>query len=248
MKRLIVPLLLALLLLAGCAAGEKSAGGSAPAAEYHRIDQETARQMLAQEDDHVLVDVRRSDEYFAGHIPGAICIPNESIGDERPGELPNPGQTILIYCRTGNRSQQAAQKLAALGYTRVYDFGGIVDWTGETVSGQTLALTLEANPTTGFSWAAVQDPALFAVQSYYTAEPQTGPVSGAGGWQTLLLTPEGAGTVQLTVTYSRPWEPHDADPQFTCAVEVGADLSLTVTRDGTAEAAAAGFRPVIRIY
>ena len=80
---------------------------------------------------HIIVDVRRMDEFETGHIPGAICIPNESIGTEQPEDLPDLNQIILVYCRSGNRSKQAAQKLFDMGYTNVYEFGGIIDWTGE---------------------------------------------------------------------------------------------------------------------
>ena len=102
---------------------------------YTHIDQETAKQMMANEDGHVIVDVRSKDEYAAGHIPGAICIPNESITNTQPEELPDLDQVILVYCRSGNRSRQASQKLYDMGYTNVYEFGGINDWTGETVAG-----------------------------------------------------------------------------------------------------------------
>ena len=102
---------------------------------YTHIDQETAKQMMANEDGHVIVDVRSKDEYAAGHIPGAICIPNESITNTQPAELPDLNQVILVYCRSGNRSRQASQKLYDMGYTNVYEFGGINDWTGETESG-----------------------------------------------------------------------------------------------------------------
>ena len=92
---------------------------------------------MLREDGHVIVDVRRQDEYEAGHIPGAILIPNESIGTEPPKQLPDLDQIILVYCRSGNRSRQAARKLSAMGYTRVYEFGGINAWTGEIVTGET---------------------------------------------------------------------------------------------------------------
>ena len=82
----------------------------------------------------IVVDVRRQDEYDAGHIPGAILIPNESIGTQPPEELPDLDQIILIYCRSGNRSKQAAQKLSDMGYTNIYEFGGINTWTGEIVT------------------------------------------------------------------------------------------------------------------
>ncbi len=103
---------------------------------YTQIDQKTAKEMMLWDDGHVIVDVRRQDEYDAGHIPGAILIPNECIGTERPEQLPDLDQIILVYCRSGNRSKQAAQKLFDMGYTNIYEFGGINTWTGEIVSGE----------------------------------------------------------------------------------------------------------------
>ena len=134
MKRcLLIPAILMIALLAGCFSGQIM-DGPGMVNSYKRIDQETAKQMMAQDDGHVIVDVRRQDEYDAGHIPGAILIPNESIGTERPQALPDLSQIILIYCRSGNRSKQAAQKLFDMGYTRLYEFGGIITWTGEIVT------------------------------------------------------------------------------------------------------------------
>ena len=89
--------------------------------------------MMATDGTQIVVDVRTQEEYDYGHIPGAICIPNESIGDKQPAELPDLDQIILVYCRSGRRSKEASQKLADIGYTRVYEFGGIIDWTGEVV-------------------------------------------------------------------------------------------------------------------
>ncbi|MBE5969459.1 MAG: rhodanese-like domain-containing protein [Lachnospiraceae bacterium] len=98
---------------------------------YNQISQEEAKQMMTLDDGHVIVDVRRADEYKEGHIPGAILIPNESISSEQPKELPDLEQIILVYCRSGRRSKEAAEKLANIGYTNVYEFGGIIDWTGD---------------------------------------------------------------------------------------------------------------------
>ncbi len=133
----LVALILAVVfMLSGCAPGGSTVpqqitnAGEMPKLPYLQIDQETAKHMMEVEDDYVIVDVRRQDEYDAGHIPGAILIPNESITTERPEELPDLDQIILIYCRSGNRSKQAAQKLADLGYVNIYEFGGIMDWTG----------------------------------------------------------------------------------------------------------------------
>ena len=136
MKKMMILLLLCALTLTGCARQETGKEGNAmEKSTYTQIDQETAREMMLREDGHVIVDVRRQDEYDAGHIPGAILIPNESIGTERPEQLPDPDQILLVYCRSGNRSKQAAQKLFDMGYTNVYEFGGINTWTGEIVGG-----------------------------------------------------------------------------------------------------------------
>ena len=241
-------LLSSLLLLTGCTLKGQVMDGPDMVNSYQQIDQETAKQMMAQDDGHIVVDVRRPDEYESGHIPGAICIPNESIGTEQPEELPNRQQIILIYCRSGNRSKQASEKLFDMGYSNIYEFGGILDWTGEVATGQSLLLRVESNPTTGYSWQAEQDEELFDIQSLYTARPQSEPVSGAGGWQSFLLTPKTAGTARLSFTYSRPWEPGDADPQFAFGFEISEDLHITVTEDGSAEAAEQGYPLTLRIY
>ena len=78
-----------------------------------------------------MLDVRTQEEYNSGHIPGALCIPNEEILSTQPDELPDKEQLILVYCRSGNRSKQASEKLAAMGYTNIVEFGGIIDWDGE---------------------------------------------------------------------------------------------------------------------
>ncbi|MBQ1659689.1 MAG: rhodanese-like domain-containing protein [Clostridia bacterium] len=103
---------------------------------FTMISQDEAKEMMNKSDGHIIVDVRRQDEYDSGHIPGAILIPNESIEKKKPKQLPDTEQVILIYCRSGNRSKQAAQKLADMGYTNIYEFGGINTWTGEIVKGE----------------------------------------------------------------------------------------------------------------
>lgn len=90
-----------------------------------------AVEMMASESDYIILDVRRPDEFATGHIPNAINIPNESIGTDEISELPDKDQLILVYCRSGNRSKQASQKLVKLGYSNVVEFGGINDWKGE---------------------------------------------------------------------------------------------------------------------
>ena len=110
-------------LLAACGASSKPS--------YRKITADEAAQMLQEETGFVLLDVRTQEEYASGHIPGAICIPNETIGSEEIPELPDKDQLILVYCRSGNRSKQASQKLAEQGYTNVVEFGGINGWTGD---------------------------------------------------------------------------------------------------------------------
>ena len=100
---------------------------------YRQITADEAARMMQEGTDFVLLDVRTQEEYASGHIPGAICIPNETIGSEEIPELPDKDQLILVYCRSGNRSKQASQKLAEQGYTNVVEFGGINGWTGEIV-------------------------------------------------------------------------------------------------------------------
>ncbi len=98
---------------------------------YKQITMEEAKEIFKTPGDYLIVDVRRPDEFAGGHIPGAINVVNEEIGSEQPVNLPDLNQTLYVYCRSGNRSKQAATKLAAIGYTNIIEFGGILDWTGE---------------------------------------------------------------------------------------------------------------------
>ena len=101
-------------------------------AEYKKITAEESKERMDKDDKVVILDVRTEEEYQEGHVPGAIVIPNETISREPLEELPDMDQEILVYCRSGNRSAQAAKKLAEAGYTQVYDFGGIIDWPYDT--------------------------------------------------------------------------------------------------------------------
>ena len=98
---------------------------------YEQITQDEAKALIAEAENYIILDVRTEAEYAEGHIPGAICVPNETIGDQMPEELPDKDQLILVYCRSGNRSKQASEKLAKLGYTNIKEFGGINTWTGD---------------------------------------------------------------------------------------------------------------------
>ena len=98
---------------------------------YRQISVDEAIAMMAQETGYIILDVRRPNEFAAGHIPGAINIANESIGTAEIPELPDKDQLIMVYCRSGRRSKEAAEKMVKLGYTNIVEFGGILDWIGE---------------------------------------------------------------------------------------------------------------------
>ncbi len=99
---------------------------------YVSITMEEAGAIFAEPGDYIILDVRRADEFAEGHIPGAINVANEDIGAGHPAELPDLDRVIYVYCRSGRRSKEASSKLAALGYTNIYECGGIMDWDGET--------------------------------------------------------------------------------------------------------------------
>lgn len=132
MKRLI-PFLLVVIILSGCAA---SVGNENKNNDYRQITVTEAISLMNEEEGYIILDVRTQAEYEEKHIPGAICIPNETIGTDYIPELPDKEQLILVYCRSGNRSKQASEKLVKLGYSNIVEFGGIIDWPGDTVSGK----------------------------------------------------------------------------------------------------------------
>ena len=99
--------------------------------EYSKITPREAGDLMS--GDAVILDVRTQEEYDEGHIENAILLPDYEIGMKAEGLLTDKNQTILVYCRTGVRSERASKALLSMGYTKVYDFGGIVDWTGDIV-------------------------------------------------------------------------------------------------------------------
>ena len=136
--KLIPTILAALMLLVGCGGANstaKSGDATVKEAAYKQITQDEAKRLMAEESGYIILDVRTQEEYDAGHIPGAVCIPNEEISGKPPAALTDYDQLILVYCRSGNRSKQASQKLADMGFTCIYEFGGINTWTGEIVTG-----------------------------------------------------------------------------------------------------------------
>ena len=120
----IIPILAALSALTACASATNDG-------EYRQVSSAEAQKLMGSESDYIILDVRRADEYASGHIPGAINVANETIVDKEPKELPDKDQLILVYCRSGNRSKVAAEALVSLGYSEVYEFGGIHPWPYE---------------------------------------------------------------------------------------------------------------------
>lgn len=127
MKRMIMLLSSLLLLLTGC-------GGNAADGAYQQITQEEAKEMMDTQE-VIILDVREQDEYDSGHIPGAVLLPMGTIDEETAAEvIPEKDSMVLVYCRSGNRSKTASETLVGLGYTNIYEFGGINTWPYETES------------------------------------------------------------------------------------------------------------------
>ena len=102
--------------------------GSTSENTFMTISTEEAKDIIDSEENYIILDVRTEEEYKEGHITGAINLPNEEISIETTNNLTDKEQLILVYCRSGNRSKTASKKLVELGYTNIYDFGGINDW------------------------------------------------------------------------------------------------------------------------
>lgn len=146
----ITALLCAALPLTACGGGQPSpasadplsssappaSSAAAPLAEGSRkITPQEALAVMGGEEPFILLDVRTAEEYAEGYIEGAVLIPDAELRARAEAELPDKDALILVYCRSGRRSALAAAVLAELGYTRVLDFGGIIDWPYAVVSG-----------------------------------------------------------------------------------------------------------------
>lgn len=104
-------------------------------AEYIKLTPEEAKEMIDTED-VIILDVRTEEEFQQGHIEGAVLIPDYDLDKLAAEMLPDKEATILIYCRSGNRSKLASHLLIGMGYQNVYDFGGILDWRYGEVQGE----------------------------------------------------------------------------------------------------------------
>lgn len=127
MKRILSLFFSLLLLFTGC-------GGSTADNSYQQITQEEAKEMMDTQE-VIILDVREQNEYDSGHIPGAVLLPVGTIDEDTAAAvIPEQDSTVLVYCRSGNRSKTASSALAELGYTNIYEFGGINTWPYETES------------------------------------------------------------------------------------------------------------------
>jgi len=127
---LVAAILLLSVALVACGEGNSSSGE----ATYEQITSAEAKALMDSETDYIILDVRTPEEFATGHIAGAILIPDYEIGEKAESVLPDKDQLILVYCRSGRRSKNAASELATLGYTNIKEFGGIIDWEYGTVT------------------------------------------------------------------------------------------------------------------
>jgi rhodanese-related sulfurtransferase len=102
---------------------------------YQRITAEAAYRMMQETNNFILLDVRTASEFRGRHIAGAILIPVNELERRAAAELPDKDTVIFIYCRAGVRASNAARTLAGMGYTQLFNIGGIIDWPYETISG-----------------------------------------------------------------------------------------------------------------
>ena len=121
--------LLYLLLLSGCSQSE-----TITETNYMQITAKEAKNIMDNETDYIILDVRTEEEFSEGHIDGAILIPDYEIADKAEKILTDKDQLILVYCRSGRRSKLAADSLVTMGYTNIKEFGGIIDWPYDVVT------------------------------------------------------------------------------------------------------------------
>ena len=124
---------------------------------YQIITQKEAKRLMDTEQNYIILDVRRQDEYEAGHIPRAVLLDLEEVEDRAEDVLPSQEQLILVYCRSGRRSKMASEILCDLGYNHVKEFGGILDWPYEVITGTTSICTKEGNRTITLRQATMAD-------------------------------------------------------------------------------------------
>lgn len=128
-KNILITMLMIALTLCGCA----SQGKEDAKTSYKRISAEQAKDMMGEKDNYIILDVRTAGEYDGGHIKDAVLLPLDQVSDKAEDVLKDKEQLVFVYCRSGNRSATAAKELASMGYTNIYDMGGIMSWPYEVV-------------------------------------------------------------------------------------------------------------------
>jgi len=131
MIRKIVVVLLAGVLLSACSTNKSKPQDDEKTAEkgsYIKLKPEEAKTMMDNGEDYLILDVRTPEEYQVSRIRTAYLLPVDELSKRVELEIPNKDTVIFVYCRSGNRSRTATLKLIELGYSRVYDIGGIIDW------------------------------------------------------------------------------------------------------------------------
>lgn len=151
MRRYLITLLIAsaTFVLAGCSLDQKNvsqkpsvednktasdAEPTSEAAILNKITAEQAKEMIDSTSELIILDVRTPEEFNEGHIENAILIPDYELESKAEEILTDKSTTLLVYCRSGRRSALASQILSDLGYSSIYDFGGIIDWPYEVVT------------------------------------------------------------------------------------------------------------------
>lgn len=132
MKKILIILLIIIIAMTGCKSMNKNQPGNA-ITTYKKISAEDAKKIIDSEEDVIILDVRTLEEYNEGHIENALLLPVNEISDKAEKILTEKDAKILVYCRSGNRSATASKQLIKMGYTDVYDFGGIISWPYEIV-------------------------------------------------------------------------------------------------------------------
>ena len=139
MKKLVWFILGVMVLLSGCQKTEEIPSVQQAETEvnvmkentYQQITQEEAKKMM-EEQEVLILDVREQNEYDSEHILDAVLLPAGTITEETAeAVIGEKDTTVLVYCRSGNRSKTASQALVNLGYTNIYEFGGINTWPYE---------------------------------------------------------------------------------------------------------------------
>ena len=133
MRKVVAVLLLLVMASAVTGCGGDTADDRKEQAKYRRITADEAQVLMQREQNYLILDVRSPEEFAEGHIPHAINIPMDRIGEEPPQELPDRNQMIFVYCVKGIRSMNVANRLAHMGYKNIIEMGGIQDWHGEIV-------------------------------------------------------------------------------------------------------------------